>query len=255
MNRPTSVKCKFCARIHEYRKERCPAWGKVCTLLELWDSTNTVAWQVDTGATCNELPFKECVRVTGDQNGELLDPDYIRNDAHGGKRINVAGSTNLQFKDLQGKKYSMRIVVVHLDANPLLSLQTSKKLGIISFPNQDVKAVSAKGWLKDDIIRQYEDVFDCLGCLEGTYSIVIDESAKSVIHPPRKIPVSLRIKLKEYLEQLVKDEVLAPVTEATDWVSSMVIVHKPGSFASALIQDTSTMQSSMSITQRQLSKM
>ena len=28
---PPSVKCKFCARIHEFRKEICPAWGKVCT--------------------------------------------------------------------------------------------------------------------------------------------------------------------------------------------------------------------------------
>ena len=122
----------------------------------------------------------------------------------------------------------MRIVVVHLDANPLLSLQTSKVLGIISFPNQDVRAISAKGWLKDDFIRQYQDVFDGLGFLEGTYSIVIDETVKPAIHPPRKIPVSLRIQLKEHLEQLVKDEVLAPVTEPTDWVSSMVIVHKPG---------------------------
>ena len=124
-----------------------------------------------------------------------------------------------------------------------------------SSPNQDVRAVSAKGWLKDDIIRQYQDIFNGLGCLEGTYYIVIDESVKPVIHPPWKIPVSLHIQLKEHLKQLVKDEVLAPVTKPADWVSSMVIVHKPGSFESALIQDTSTMQSSMSITQCRLSKM
>ena len=132
VNRPTSGKCKFCARIHEYGKEKCPAWEKGCTLcnkrnhfsrcskskedaravnhdseeeyeeictvtgsgprkimkeLELWDSTKTVAWQVDTGATCNVLPFKEYVRVTGDQNEEHLDPGYIRIDAYGGARI------------------------------------------------------------------------------------------------------------------------------------------------------------------------
>ena len=48
---------------------------KIMKELELWKSTKTVAWQVDTGATCNVLPFKEYVRVTGDQNGEHLDPD------------------------------------------------------------------------------------------------------------------------------------------------------------------------------------
>lgn len=57
------------------------------------------------------LPFKQYVRVTGDQNGENLDADSIRTDACGEAKIKVAGSKNLHLKDLQGKKYPMRIVV------------------------------------------------------------------------------------------------------------------------------------------------
>ena len=98
---------------------------KMMKELKLWNSSKIVNWQVDTGATCKVIPFKEYVRVTGDRNGKKLDANSIRIDTYGygGTRIRVAGSTDLQFKDLRGKKYSMRIVVVHLDANPLLSLQ------------------------------------------------------------------------------------------------------------------------------------
>ena len=201
---------------------------KMMKELNLRNSSKTFNWQVDPGATCNVLPFKDYVRVTGDQKGEKLEAKSIRIDTYGGARIRVAGSTDLQLKDLRGKKYSMRIVVVYLDANPLLSLQTSKDLGIISFPGEYVGALGAKGWLKEEIIEEYRDVFDGLGCLEGTYSIVIDDSVQPVIHPPRKVPVSLRDQIKDHLDQLVKDEILAPVTRPTDWVSSMVVVHKPG---------------------------
>ena len=45
--------------------------------------------------------------------------------------------------------------------------------------------------------------------LEGTYSIVNDDSVQPVIYPPRK--VSLRDKLK-----LVNDEILAPNTKPSD---------------------------------------
>ena len=112
--------------------------------LNLWNSSKTINWQVDTGATRNVLPFKDYVRVTGDQKGEKLEANSILIDTYGEARIRVAGSTALEFKDLRGKKYSMRIVVVYLDVNPLLSLQTSKHLGIISFRGDCVGALGAK---------------------------------------------------------------------------------------------------------------
>ena len=128
----------------------------------------------------------------------------------------------------------MQIVVVHLDANPLLSLQTSNNLGIISFPGEYVGALGVKGWLKYQIIEEYRVVFDGLGCLEGTYSLVIDNRVQPVIYPARKVPVSLRDKLKEHLDQLVKNGILAPVTVPTDFVLSMVVFHREASSLSRL---------------------
>ncbi|GJQ73141.1 hypothetical protein Trydic_g1768 [Trypoxylus dichotomus] len=65
-----------------------------------------------------------------------------------------------------------------------------------------------------------------LGCLGGTYPIEIDKTIKPVIHPPRKVPFALKNELKQKLESLVKQNVIEKVTKATDWVNSLVIVHK-----------------------------
>ena len=44
----------------------------------------------------------------------------------------------------------------------------------------------------NEILQKYEDVFDGIGCLEGTYQIKIDPTVSPVVHPPRKIPFTQR---------------------------------------------------------------
>ena len=81
--------------------------------------------------------------------------------------------------------------------------------------------------IDDDILTEYADVFEGLGCLADPYHIEIDPTAQPVIHPPRKVPVTLREPLRQELKRMEENKILAPVSEATDWVSSMVTVVKP----------------------------
>ena len=69
-------------------------------------------------------------------------------------------------------------------------------------------------------------MFQGLGRLKDSYSIAIDESVRSMVHAPRRVPVPVRGKVRKKLDEPESDGVLTPVTEATDWVSSMVIVQK-----------------------------
>lgn len=48
-----------------------------------------------------------------------------------------------------------------------------------------------------------------------------------VINPPRRVPFSLMKPLKEKLDELQDNGILIPVTEPTEWVSSLVVVKKP----------------------------
>ena len=53
------------------------------------------------------------------------------------------------------------------------------------------KAVRAAVKAQLDLLTEYKDVFEGLGYLPGEYHIVTDEAVKPVIHPPRRVPVSL----------------------------------------------------------------
>ncbi len=78
-----------------------------------------------------------------------------------------------------------------------------------------------------DICQEYADVFEGIGCLDKSYHIEIDPTVKPVIHPPRRVPVTLKDPLKKELDRMVEEGILAPVNDPTDWVSSMVTVLKP----------------------------
>ena len=51
---------------------------------------------------------------------------------------------------------------------------------------------------------------------------------KPVQHTPRRVPVALRDEVKEKLLDLEKKGIIKKVTTPTEWISSMVIVAKPG---------------------------
>ena len=48
-----------------------------------------------------------------------------------------------------------------------------------------------------------------------------------MVHPPRKIPFTLRQKVKEELDRMEKLGVIRKAEEPTEWVSSLVVVEKP----------------------------
>ena len=67
---------------------------------------------------------------------------------------------------------------------------------------------------------------DGVGLLQGHYHIRLDSNAVPAQHAPRRVPVPLRARLKETLDDLVRQEILAPVEQHTPWISSMVVVPK-----------------------------
>ena len=69
------------------------------------------------------------------------------------------------------------------------------------------------GGTKEQIIKKYPQVFsEGVGRLESEYHIRLNDQMGPVQHAPRRVPVALREQLKETLEELVQQNIIAPVT-------------------------------------------
>ena len=93
--------------------------------------------------------------------------------------------------------------------------------------NTEVQRGSQGPLSMEEVLKEYSDVFQGTGKLKGQYKLEIEENAKPVVHPPRRVPVALKGKLKRELERLQSLGIIEKVIEPTPWVSSLVIVQKP----------------------------
>ena len=191
-----------------------------------------MVFQIDTGTTCNILPFNVHAELTGDTAGANLEHSSARLVMHNQSVERARGMAHLKL-ERKGHTHKLVFVVVNYETVPLIGKRASEGMGLIQILDSDhIHAVKQTSMsvpdieLRDSILKKYKDVFTGIGKLEGEYSIQLQDDAAPVVHAPRKIPVPLRESLKEELSRLVTDGVLTPVSEPTPWVSSMVVARK-----------------------------
>ena len=78
----------------------------------------------------------------------------------------------------------------------------------------------------DKVLKNFKDVFEGIGELPGEYTIHTNNDVLPVVHPPCRLPISLQGSVKQELDAMVAANIIAPVSEPTRWVSSMVVVEK-----------------------------
>ncbi len=193
---------------------------------EEWISTlmvngSLVPFKLDTGAQVNILPLKDFKELK--KKSRILDRT-VRLRAYNGEPIPTLGVCRAEVT-CQGKASNVMFVVVPGDREPLLGLATCERLGLV----KRVHVINKEAVRATDIgelVKDYQDVFEGLGCLSVKYNIQLREGAVPVIHASRKVPVALREPLRKELERLVELGVIQRVEEPTEWVSSLVIVQK-----------------------------
>ena len=78
----------------------------------------------------------------------------------------------------------------------------------------------------DTVLKNFRDVFDGIGELTGEYTIYTKNDVLPVVHLPHKLLISLQGPLKQEFDAMVDTNIIAPVSEPTKWVSSMVMAEK-----------------------------
>ena len=98
---------------------------------------------------------------------------------------------------------------------------------------------------KDQIIRNYPDVFEGIGKFTGPpYTLHLDPSIQRKQTPCRPVPTHLKETFKKEIDMMLQGGVLKPVTEATPWINSFMLVesrHKSGNHKLRICLDLSTL--------------
>ena len=77
------------------------------------------------------------------------------------------------------------------------------------------------------MVRNFPDIFsNGIGRLNGEYHLRISAEVTPVHHAPRHVPIANRDDLKTTLDEMVTAGIIIPVTENTQWISSMVVIPK-----------------------------
>ena len=91
---------------------------------------------------------------------------------------------------------------------------------------QSVKSAPIRS--KQDLIARYPECFDGIGKLKSEYHITLDPAVPPVVHPPRKVPISMKDEIKDELDNMVKNDIIAKIQEGEPmaWVNGLVYRRK-----------------------------
>ena len=173
-------------------------------------------FKLDTGASVSVLSEKWAKTHKLEKTNKVLK-------GPGDTKLKVLGSMTAQLK-YKEKTITEILYVLKGQKYSLLSRSACVKLGIIS----RIDKVAVAKAEKVDFKEEFPKLFKGLGNLKTTYNITVKTDANPVcIHAPRKIPHPLQSKVKDEIDRLLKQGVISPVTQPTNWCSGIVVVPKP----------------------------
>ena len=137
--------------------------------------------------------------------------------SYSGHKIVPSGETVLKIKNMD--------VTFHIaeHVEPILGRDMCEQLGLLM---RNVNSVN-KTWNCDDALREYDDVFRGLACIQSGAHLHVDPNVTPSVDPPRRIPHAVREQVKAELDRMESLDVICKQVEPTPRVTSMTIVRKP----------------------------
>lgn len=160
-------------------------------------------FKLHSGAQVNIIPENKIRDVIGVSQ---LNPATRRLSGYGGEPLSVRGTCKLQCKHKETKAMQ-EFYVVDTQAPPILGLRACLEMDLIKL----VLSVQTDTRQSDDLLSEFADVFEGIGEFPGECKIHIDSAAVPVVYPPRKIPFTLRGRLKE-LDRMKRQGIISKVT-------------------------------------------
>lgn len=177
-----------------------------------------VEFQLDTGAKCNVISLSTlkvvCPAEVKIQKQEVSLRSYS---GHLIKPMGVASLT-CRYRD---QDFHVNFYIVKGDVQAVLGAKAFQEMQML----KRIFNLTTSTSMPDNIAKTYKHLFQGLGCLPGMHTIQVDKTISPVVHPPRKIPIAIKVKAE--LDRMTEMGVVVNQEEPADWVNSMVTVIKP----------------------------
>ena len=162
--------------------------SKVFAHIEIEDAL--VKMQVDSGASCNVLPRKFLPKDT------VVDTTEIKLTTYSKARLKVLGVAKIQLHNPKNQKnYRVQFAVIDKDYTPLLDSASAQEMGLITIQHESILNVNKTDC--QGLTASYSDVFKGLGCMEGALHLEVDTTVAPAVMPPRRVPLTLKDRLKD----------------------------------------------------------
>lgn len=179
-----------------------------------------ISFKIDTGAQTNVIP--EYIFKTLNLNNYLKQSN-VKITNYGGSQLRVLGECKLNCK-VNNMDQKIDFVIIKTDhrTDPVIGISTINDLKILKINQIKVNENLS------EIIQENNDLFEGIGEIKiKPYQFKLKTNYKPHIAPIRQIPFQLVTPLKEELDSMVNDGIIAPITEPTEFVNPIVIVKKP----------------------------
>ncbi|UYV79423.1 K02A2.6-like [Cordylochernes scorpioides] len=235
-------KCQRCGKSH--RAKNCPAWGKRCSkckkmnhfsafckssaIRSLNDETEETVWSIHEAKVVHTLEWKKSIIVNGkeicfklDSRAEVNVLPYTFTRQMKGLEI---FQTNRKLTSYTGHEIKIKGIAT---LNCKTKNKTEKAIEKLSLIKKcDAVQIQQNNSAKE-ILNRHKNIFEGIGRLPIEHKIRLNENTTPVIAPSRKIPFSIREKVKAELERMEKLDIIEKVEEPSKWTHPIVVVQKP----------------------------
>ena len=177
--------------------------------------TTPIVCKFDTGAEMNVISKQDYEKVVIDPRQRQLGPPQCKITTYGGHNIRNFGSCQL-YVHHRGHIRAVIFEVTEVPSPGTLGCKTCNDLEPSDKPHTPLT--------KEKLLTDFQDRFEGLGAFHmKPYHITLEPGAEPIIHPPRSVPVHLRVLCKAEIDKTLELGVITRVDTPTDWVNSIVL--------------------------------
>lgn len=118
-------------------------------------------------------------------------------------------------------EHFINFIIANKNVSPILGLLSCIKLKIIT------EVHSVMNMDKDNFFKQNGDLFVGIGKFSKKRKLKWKRNYQPVTRPSRRVPVAIRDRLEEQLDDLEKRGIITEFDEPDGWLSNFVIVENP----------------------------